>query len=86
MSECQALHPDPNDSVTEEEDEEDDVYEDADQLESVDSNQMRGNVYDVAAAEDSRGVPSNQTEDFANGDSEEPMEVMGQFDDAEADQ
>jgi len=87
MSECQALHPDPNDSISEEddEDEEDDVYEDAD-LEATDSSLMRGNVYDVAAAEDSRGLPTNQTDDsFANGDSEEPMEVMGQFDDAEAD-
>ncbi len=92
MSECQVLHPDPNDSVSDEEDddledddEEEDIYEDAEESGNRDSTQLVGNVYDVAAAEDSRGLPSNEmvANNFANGDSDEPMEVMGQFEDAE---
>jgi hypothetical protein len=89
MSECQVLHPDPNDSLSDEEDddledddEEGDIYEDAEESGNRDSTQLVGNVYDVAAAEDSRGLPSNEN-NFANGDSDEPMEVMGQFEDAE---
>jgi hypothetical protein len=88
MSECQVLHPDPNDSLSDEDDdledddEEGDIYEDAEESGNRDSTQLVGNVYDVAAAEDSRGLPSNEN-NFANGDSDEPMEVMGQFEDAE---
>lgn len=74
MSDCQALHPDPDDSLSDEDDDDEDNQE--------------NDVYDVAAAEDSRGVAANPRGDpFANGD--EPMEVMdltdksGQFEDAE---
>jgi len=89
MSECQLLHPDPNDSISEEEDddddEHDDIYEDAEEIGSGESGANRGIVYDVDAAERLLGAPDNQTDrdNYANGDSDEPMEVAGQFEDAE---
>jgi len=92
MSECQLLHPDPNDSISEEDDEdddEDDLYEDAE--ESGDGAHC-GVEYDVAAAERLMGAPAEviSTTDNGseysngNGNGDEPMEVAaGQFEDAE---
>ncbi|CAN7996520.1 unnamed protein product [Ixodes hexagonus] len=83
MSECQALHPDPTDSISEEEEE--GCFDDADEEEDDE-----GAEYDVRAAEQQRGCRNNGG---ADGDGEwvepdkpadEPMEV-GQFDDAEPD-
>lgn len=95
MSECQLLHPDPNDSISEEdEEEEEEAYDSAGgdgMFEDVEANQEgSGNqievAYHVAAAEQLLGVP--QANQHENGDvkTDEPMEVAGQFDDAEPDQ
>lgn len=82
MSECQALHPDPTDSISEEDEE--GCYDDAEEDED------EGAEYDVGAAEQQRGCQNNGGSD-GEGDwrgnekqPEEPMEV-GQFDDAEPD-
>ncbi|CAN7950019.1 unnamed protein product [Ixodes pacificus] len=52
MSECQALHPDPTDSISEEEEgeEEEGCFDDADEEEDDE-----GAEYDVRAAEQQRG-------------------------------
>ncbi|XP_064456185.1 methylosome subunit pICln-like [Ornithodoros turicata] len=80
MSECQALHPDPTDSISEEEE---GCYDDADD----DDEEDEGAEYDVRAAEQSRGFGNEDGEGdgewAANGKApDEPMEI-GQFDDAE---
>lgn len=76
MNECQLLHPDPTDSLSEEdEDGEDENGEDEDAEMALGSgDQMIG--YDVAAAELDRGIGD------ANGGGDEPA-IHGQFDDAE---
>ncbi|XP_054169227.1 methylosome subunit pICln-like [Oppia nitens] len=103
MSECQALHPDPNDSISEDEeegDEEEGDYNNEEIFEDADNDQTKSNgdtncddtaahvVYDVASAERSRGVPPNLMNNNLNNatNDDEPMEVVGQFDDADNDQ
>ncbi|RWS08298.1 nuclear receptor subfamily 2 group C member 2-like protein [Dinothrombium tinctorium] len=77
MSECQTLHPDPEDSFSDEDDE-DGIYEDA---EETDNGRLDVQVeYNIAEAERVLGVADN------NGveSDEEAMDVTpGQFDDAE---
>lgn len=80
MTECQALHPDPAQAG---DSDDDGCYEDAD-------DEDEGAEYDVRAAEQQRGchrLEANQ----GNGDNEweadvdEPMDMGGQFEDAEPD-
>jgi len=90
MSECQLLHPDPNDSVSDEgidEEEEEgeevegggDIYEDAEENGST-NNESRNVDHTYSHVLES----SNQIENRnTNGDNDEAMEIAGQFEDAD---
>ena len=70
MNECQLLHPDPNDSLSEDEEDEDGDAE--------------GDVYDVAGAERVRGVPLEvRGNGQSQPQDEEMQDEEGQFDDAD---
>lgn len=91
MSECQILHPDPNDSISEDDEEDDNqnegAFEDADEAQS--SFSATGVVYNVARAERVLGVPDSDVaiNDERNGTCEdgEAMDTADQFEDAEPD-
>ncbi|XP_015127836.1 methylosome subunit pICln [Diachasma alloeum] len=77
MNQCQALHPDPQDSFS---DAEEDIYEDAEEEDDFE-------YYEVGGDDASYILPSEQTIGNHNGnDADEAMDVeAGQFEDAEED-
>uniref|UniRef100_A0A1B6CHU2 Methylosome subunit pICln n=2 Tax=Clastoptera arizonana TaxID=38151 RepID=A0A1B6CHU2_9HEMI len=72
MKECSALHPDPDESISE-----DDIYEDADE-------ENDGNIYTNGYQNSYRFGLGNQTSNGQNHN--ELMETEGQFEDAESEQ
>ncbi|XP_063980681.1 methylosome subunit pICln [Diachasmimorpha longicaudata] len=77
MNECQALHPDPQDSFS---DAEEDIYEDAEEEDDFE-------YYEVGGGDASYSLPTEETIGNHNGnDADEAMDVeAGQFEDAEED-